>query len=1001
MANTDTRYEYGHDNRIDLIKRALEQHLNDQSNPHKVSLASLGEKEFIGSGLEIEIEGNPEDFENRKVILILKNREGGEVSRVTLPMNGNATTWSEIIGDDPLVNDALNTLISNIENTNIAGIPLKDSENTLKNYHYSEYSGFANVFNDLIDCSSFGVDTVYNDSDITIIKTEVNSSTGTIQISVNKDNNKYIYISGVDSEEDQVPAPNTWYRVIDDGESIEYISEKPAQFIAKTEYILNQELFDAICTLSQVQVPITLKEKIEDIETNIGTINNNVDNLQSAVTNLDSSKQDKITSNNKLSYELVNGLATVAHTGNYADLTGTPTNTMTVDTEQTITGKKTFNTPAYFNAANGTLKIEGTHIIPESNSNLASGILGDTNNKFKEGYIENIYSKESSAELLKTDKIKKGASTFGIVVPETTNYNSDKVLAVTEDIKNSTITVQVTGNTPFNSTATFTLNQNQDKTITITLPNKVSDFANDAEYITKEVNNLTNYTKSSELADVATSGSYNNLLDTPTIGNGNLDIIVNGSTTTFNANATTNTTVNVDIPIIEIQKNGQKIEPSNRVVNITVPTIPVNVSAFNNDANYVYSSAGATVTLENYANITNNIITIGGQSITYGANGANKLVQTDSDGKIDGSLIPSSLTGQMIYAGTFDASTKVATLTDAAKSKFSETSTDWPSDPNLWPDTITFTDGSDPNDPDYTTPALNQGMYYIAKVATPEGTTFFNNLVFAVGDWLVSTGGPNGSVWDLIENLDAVKLVNGQTGNVEVPEPNKSLEIQFNGATIATYTPTNMSLTDAYTPSVQTITISQEQADWGQTVTTAVDYIKNKPTLLTKVNVNNTTYTMNNGEITLPNYPEVPITGISINGTAQSPSLGIVNITVPTDTGDLTNNAGFITGINSSDVTTAIGYTPLQTAPVTSVNGMTGTVTITIPETVSANTGETPSATLADIQVGATVYAIPSGGGTEVEANPTVTSSTDPVLSCIKIAGTTYRFAGFAVEEIN
>ena len=73
MANTDTRYEYGHDNRIDLIKRALEQHLNDQSNPHKVSLASLGEKEFIGSGLEIEIEGNPEDFENRKVILILKN----------------------------------------------------------------------------------------------------------------------------------------------------------------------------------------------------------------------------------------------------------------------------------------------------------------------------------------------------------------------------------------------------------------------------------------------------------------------------------------------------------------------------------------------------------------------------------------------------------------------------------------------------------------------------------------------------------------------------------------------------------------------------------------------------------------------------------------------------------------------------------------------------------------------------------------------------------------
>lgn len=35
-----------------------------------------------------------------------------------------------------------------------------------------------------------------------------------------------------------------------------------------------------------------------------------------------------------------------------------------------------------------------------------------------------------------------------------------------------------------------------------------------------------------------------------------------------------------------------------------------------------------------------------------------------------------------------------------------------------------------------------------------------------------------------------------------------------------------------------------------------------------------------------------------------------INITVPTDTSDLTNNAGFITGITSTDVTTALGYTP-------------------------------------------------------------------------------------------
>lgn len=71
-----------------------------------------------------------------------------------------------------------------------------------------------------------------------------------------------------------------------------------------------------------------------------------------------------------------------------------------------------------------------------------------------------------------------------------------------------------------------------------------------------------------------------------------------------------------------------------------------------------------------------------------------------------------------------------------------------------------------------------------------------------------------------------------------------------------------------------------------------------------------------------------------------------VNISVPTDTSDLTNNAGFITGINSSDVTTALGYTPYDssnpsgytsnTGTVTSVNNVSpinGNVTLSIPST--------------------------------------------------------------------
>jgi hypothetical protein len=48
--------------------------------------------------------------------------------------------------------------------------------------------------------------------------------------------------------------------------------------------------------------------------------------------------------------------------------------------------------------------------------------------------------------------------------------------------------------------------------------------------------------------------------------------------------------------------------------------------------------------------------------------------------------------------------------------------------------------------------------------------------------------------------------------------------------------------------------------------------------------------------------------------TANSSTNTTVNITVPTDTSDLTNGAGYITGITSGDVTTALGYTPYNSS---------------------------------------------------------------------------------------
>jgi hypothetical protein len=62
---------------------------------------------------------------------------------------------------------------------------------------------------------------------------------------------------------------------------------------------------------------------------------------------------------------------------------------------------------------------------------------------------------------------------------------------------------------------------------------------------------------------------------------------------------------------------------------------------------------------------------------------------------------------------------------------------------------------------------------------------------------------------------------------------------------------------------------------------------------------------------TNPNgYQANVIESIKVNGTAQTITSKAVNISVPTNNNQLTNGAGYITGINSSDVTTALGYTP-------------------------------------------------------------------------------------------
>lgn len=93
---------------------------------------------------------------------------------------------------------------------------------------------------------------------------------------------------------------------------------------------------------------------------------------------------------------------------------------------------------------------------------------------------------------------------------------------------------------------TFTANQQQDETINITVPTKTSDLTNDSGYIDNTVDDLVNYTKTSDLAAVALSNDYDDLNDKPTIWDATLTIQKNWTTVnTFTANATSDKTINI------------------------------------------------------------------------------------------------------------------------------------------------------------------------------------------------------------------------------------------------------------------------------------------------------------------------------------------------------------------------------------------------------------------------------------------------------------------------
>lgn len=93
--------------------------------------------------------------------------------------------------------------------------------------------------------------------------------------------------------------------------------------------------------------------------------------------------------------------------------------------------------------------------------------------------------------------------------------------------------------------------------VNLSIPDSTSDLTNDSWFITNSVNNLTNYTKTTDLATVATSGSYNDLSNKPTIPTVNDATLTISqwwtSKGTFTANSSTNASVDLNTSFIKTQ----------------------------------------------------------------------------------------------------------------------------------------------------------------------------------------------------------------------------------------------------------------------------------------------------------------------------------------------------------------------------------------------------------------------------------------------------------------
>ena len=230
---------------------------------------------------------------------------------------------------------------------------------------------------------------------------------------------------------------------------------------------------------------------------------------------------------------------------------------------------------------------------------------------------------------------------------------------------------------------------------------------------------------------------------------------------------------------------------------------------------------------------------------TLGKGKASGVASLDANGKIILSQIPDAVYGNVLYGGNFIYSTEnqnhAVYPSSSLKARLGITSSIIDLSENA-------TGSQGGSIPTYGYGEL-EGVYFICQIQGTGVTSFtFAGEEFEIGDWVISTG----EGWQKVDNTDAVKSVNGQTGIVNITRVNEAgtADKVANSLTIGAVTPDNPTMTTWSgfngTSALQVRFeqgdfLGREEVSWNDENKIYKRYIKLSPTGVTEGKYNNVT----------------------------------------------------------------------------------------------------------------------------------------------------------------